>query len=153
MNLLLWRHAEAHDGVPDLGRTLTHTGRTQANKVGRWIKERIPSEASILVSPAVRTRQTADALGREYVVTPWLAPGSNPNDILSALSLSQTAGRDETVVLVGHQPWIGELAALLVSGSPANWSVRKAAVWWLVYRRRAESADWSVKAVTDDRLL
>jgi phosphohistidine phosphatase len=53
------------------------------------------------------------------------------------------------VVLVGHQPWIGEVAARLISGGQASWSVRKAAVWWLVRRMRSGEAQWTVRTVTD----
>ena len=37
MNLLLWRHAEAQDGDPDLARELTARGRKQAEKMAHWL--------------------------------------------------------------------------------------------------------------------
>ena len=62
MDLILWRHAEAEDGSPDAKRKLTPRGRKQAKQVARWLKQRLPADARILVSPAIRAMQTAEAL-------------------------------------------------------------------------------------------
>src|SRR5450756_2784577 len=62
MDLILWRHAEAEDGMPDSARELTKRGRKQAVQIGAWLKERLPADCAILVSPSMRTQQTADAL-------------------------------------------------------------------------------------------
>jgi phosphohistidine phosphatase len=153
MNLLLWRHAEAEEGSPDLARALTRKGHVQATEVGHWLKKRLPAHATILASPAQRTRQTADALGLEYRIEAALAPGATPAAILEVLALAPDTRRDETLLLVGHQPWIGETAALLITGKPLSWSVRKASVWWLVHRRRAPASEWFVKAVIDGDLV
>lgn len=61
MDLILWRHAEAEDSVPDSERKLTAKGCKQAEKVGGWLAERLPDDARILVSPAARAQQTAAA--------------------------------------------------------------------------------------------
>ena len=61
MDLLLWRHAEAVEGLPDSTRELTERGRRQARKVAEWLEQRRPKKLRVLVSPTVRTRQTADA--------------------------------------------------------------------------------------------
>jgi phosphohistidine phosphatase len=58
MDLILWRHAEAEDGVPDTARKLTPKGEKQAQKIAKWLKERIESPVRMIVSPAVRTQQT-----------------------------------------------------------------------------------------------
>ena len=66
MDLILWRHAEAEDAdgeISDLDRCLTRRGEKQAKRVARWLLEYLPDTRRILVSPARRTRQTADALG------------------------------------------------------------------------------------------
>ena len=52
MDLILWRHADAQDGNPDLERPLTAKGRLQARKMAAWLNQRMPQEARILVSPA-----------------------------------------------------------------------------------------------------
>ena len=53
MDLILWRHAEAEPGEPDLGRRLTAKGHKQAERVGSWLDGHLPQTTRILVSPAV----------------------------------------------------------------------------------------------------
>ncbi len=151
MNLFLWRHAEAEDGSPDLSRVLTEHGRAQSAHVGQWLRRTIKGDADILVSPARRTRQTADALALPYRIEDELAPGAEVEEIVTALGLGRgiPEHRHAQMVLVGHQPWIGELAALLVSGRASSWSVRKAQVWWLMWRMRGSQPQWTVRAVVD----
>jgi phosphohistidine phosphatase len=62
MELILWRHAEAEIGEPDLGRKLTPRGEKQARRVAEWLHAQLPDSARILVSPATRAQQTAKAL-------------------------------------------------------------------------------------------
>ena len=66
MDLLLWRHAEAEDGIPDLKRKLTARGEKQAAQMAEWLKKNAPTNLRILVSPAVRCQQTAKALGLPF---------------------------------------------------------------------------------------
>ena len=54
MDLILWRHAEAEEGGPDLERKLTPKGRKQAKRVAAWLLQRLPSRFALLSSPAVR---------------------------------------------------------------------------------------------------
>ncbi len=155
MNLFLWRHAEAEDGSPDLSRVLTERGRHQAASVGHWIRRTVKGDADIIVSPARRTRQTADALALPYRIEDALAPGAQFEEIIAVLGLQQATPKDRhaQIVLVGHQPWIGEVAAHLVSGRPSSWSVRKAQVWWLLWRMRGAQPQWTVRAVIDAESL
>ena len=62
MDLLLWRHAEAEDGEDDMKRRLTERGHKQARAMAAWIRKHQPKDLRIIVSPAVRTQQTAEAL-------------------------------------------------------------------------------------------
>lgn len=132
MDLILWRHAQAEDGIPDLSRALTPKGRKQAERVARWLRDRLPERYAVLASPALRTRQTADALGVEYRTLELLAPGAGVDDYLAAIEWPR-GPRDAhgTVVVVGHQPVLGRVASRLLSGADANWGVRKGAAWWL----------------------
>lgn len=72
MDLILWRHAEAEDGLPDINRELTGRGRKQASRMADWLNPGLPPDIRVLVSPAIRTVQTAQALGRDYEVLPGL---------------------------------------------------------------------------------
>ena len=149
MDLLLWRHAEAEDARPDgsdLARRLTAKGDRQAAAMGRWLNRNLPPETKILVSPAVRTQQTAQALGRPFATVSAIAPGASPDALLKAAGWPDgTYG--ETVLLVGHQPTLGLLAARLITGTPAAWSVKKGAVWWLQYRARRGHDETVLKLV------
>ena len=63
MELFLWRHADALPGTSDFERALSPLGHQQAGRAAEWLREHIEpaslSNLRILVSPAVRTRQTA----------------------------------------------------------------------------------------------
>jgi phosphohistidine phosphatase len=88
MDLILWRHAEAEDSTPDLGRELTDKGRKQAARMADWLNPRLPQDIRILTSPATRALQTAQALGRYYDQVPALAPGTRADDVLAAAGLA-----------------------------------------------------------------
>ena len=66
MELILWRHAEAADGLPDASRALTAKGLKQAEKMAAWLKARLPDDVHLLVSPAKRAQQTAAAFTKDF---------------------------------------------------------------------------------------
>jgi len=108
----------------------------------------------VLASPTQRTRQTAHALGLPFEVEPKIGPGANAQDLLEASSWSpSTVSRDGTVILVGHQPALGRLAALLLSGSEADWTVKKGAIWWFSVRMRDEEMRTVLKAMIHPEML
>ena len=149
MDLILWRHAEAEDGEPVAARALTPKGRKQAMKVAGWLDRNLPSGCRILCSPARRTVQTADTLGRKFRIHADLGIDSTPERILQLTNWP--AGR-EPVLLVGHQPVLGQLAARLVHGVEADWTVRKGGVWWIAQRERNGRMQVFVKAVMTPEL-
>lgn len=144
MDILLWRHAEAEDGAPDAKRRLTARGRKQAKQVARWLKPRLPADARILASPAVRAVQTAEALGLPFEKLDKLGTGASASSLLGAAGWPHAGG---TVLVVGHQPTLGRAAALLLTGDAADWSVRKGAVWWFTRRLRNGSVETVLRAV------
>jgi phosphohistidine phosphatase len=152
MELILWRHAEASDGDPDAARTLTTKGQKQAAKMAAWLDRNLPSSCRVLVSPTVRTVQTAETLGRKFKVMEELAPGTSPQRILEIVGWPDAR---EPVLVVGHQPSLGQVASLILAGTTRDWSVRKANAWWLV--ARDDSADGEsgcyLKAVMGPDLL
>ena len=150
MDLLLWRHAEAEDGKPDLERELTAKGRKQAQRVAEWLQQRLPDSYVLVSSPAARAQQTAEALGRKIRTDPALAPGASVAKLLEAAHWPEHKG---VVILVGHQPDLGRLAAHLVAGTPQGWSLKKGALWWLSTRVRDEEDQVVVRAVMSPDLL
>ena len=137
MDLILWRHAEAEPGEPDLGRRLTAKGLKQAERMGEWLDRYLPDTTRILVSPADRAQQTALALKRKFRTVDEIAPGAS---VAAVLSASNWPDAHEAVLVVGHQPTLGAVASFLLSGEEAWWSVKKGAVWWLTNRDRGGSS-------------
>lgn len=136
MELILWRHAEAAYGPPDLERPLTTHGEKQARTMARWLRSRLPDDTRILVSPALRAQQTARALTASFETIDALAPGADTDAFLQAAGWSP--GGPGRVLVVGHQPTLGEVAGRLL-GIRGAVAVRKGAIWWLTSRARADS--------------
>jgi phosphohistidine phosphatase len=130
MDLILWRHADAEDGVPDLERRLTPKGRRQAERMAAWLERELPRDCRVLVSPATRAQQTALALNRPSATVDALAPGASVEDILDAAAWPDAL---TSVLVVGHQPTLGEVVAFL-TGEGGDYPIRKAAVCWLSER-------------------
>ena len=149
MDLLLWRHAEAEEGIPDSKRKLTPRGEKQARQMAAWIKSHAPQDLHILASPARRCQQTAEALGRSFTTDPRLGTVGNVADLLAAVDWPDGGTeKHHTVLVVGHQPTLGRTAALLLSGSEADWSVKKGSVWWFTNRTRQGETQTVLRAVT-----
>jgi phosphohistidine phosphatase len=144
MDLILWRHAEAEDGEPDESRALTPKGLRQASRVAHWLDRNLPNSCRILASPTVRTVQTAKALGRKFKIQAELAPDTDPQRILAAINWPD--GR-EPVLIVGHQPSLGQTAAFLLTGNAQDWTIRKGCVWWITHRQRDGSIETYLKTV------
>ncbi len=126
MELILWRHAEAEDSFPDLSRTLTEKGRKQAAKMADFLRRHLPPDTRIMASPAARTQQTAAALTDKFTTVPSIAPGASAHAILQAARWPTAGG---TVLVVGHQPTLGAVAAELLGCEPLR--IKKSGVWWL----------------------
>lgn len=150
MDLILWRHAEAANGANDLARKLTLRGEMQASSVAAWLLARIPEKVLILSSPAVRTCQTAAALGRPFDVEERLAPGRSPGDLIAATGWPNP---DITTIVVGHQPTLGRVAARLLADVDDGWSVRKGSVWWFTAYDPEEGAAPALRCVMTPDLL
>jgi phosphohistidine phosphatase len=130
MDLILWRHAEAVDGSPDHRRALTARGEEQAAHVAAWLRLRLPKDAEVLVSPALRAQQTAAALGLPFTTSDAVGTDARARDVLSAAGWPRGL---RTAVVVGHQPTLGAVAALLLCGREADWDIGKGCLWWLRY--------------------
>ena len=144
MDLILWRHAEAEpegaDPGGDLARRLTPRGERQAARMAGWLARRLPAGARVVASPARRTQQTAGALERRFETVEALAPGAGVDDVLDAAGWPGAAG---TVLVVGHQPTLGQVAARLLAGTgpggaERDWALRKGALVWLRSRERED---------------
>jgi len=150
MELILWRHAEAVDGIPDHSRALTSKGLQQAEHMAAFLASRLPPNTRILVSPALRAQQTASALTKKFITESAINVHATPQEALAAAGWPLAKG---AVLLVGHQPWLGEVAALVMTGTVNYWSIKKGAVWW--FSRREREGDYQTVlrlVITPDQL-
>jgi phosphohistidine phosphatase len=150
MELILWRHADAEDaapGKPDAARALSAQGEKQAQRMAAWLGKRLSGEVLILVSPAARAQQTARSLAKCFETSHEVGTAAEPESVLKAAGWPDGAG---TVVVVGHQPTLGQAAALALTGRPADWNVKKGAIWWLESRGHGKAR---VRAVIEPGLL
>jgi phosphohistidine phosphatase len=153
MDLILWRHAEAEEGgseIPDLKRRLTTRGEKNARKMAQWLRDSLPRRNRILVSPSERTQQTAHALQLPYEVEPKLGIGASAATILAAANWPEHNG---ATLLIGHQPGLGRIAALLLGGSEADWTIKKGGVWWFSNRVRNDETQTVLRAVMNPDFL
>lgn len=150
MELILWRHAEAADGDPDAARPLTDYGRGQAATMARFLAPLLPAELRLVASPARRAQETAQALGRAVETSELIAPGY---DATAHLRVAGWPDADRTVMLVGHQPTLGEIAARLIDGRQASWRIGKGAVWWLRSRTRKGRSDAVLRLAIEPEIL
>lgn len=136
MDLILWRHAEAvecADPSQDFARKLTPRGEKQASRVAHWLDRQLPHTTRIWVSPAKRTQQTADALGRHFKTRDELGVDADAEQLLKLL---QWPTCKTPTLLVGHQPALGQLIANLLKLAEGEVQVKKGSVWWLRHRER-----------------
>lgn len=144
MELILWRHAEAEPGEPDDARALTGKGHKQAWKMAEWLDRTLPNGCKILVSPTMRTVQTAEAMGRKFKIHPELGPDTTPEIILHTAHWPDSR---EPVLIIGHQPSLGRLAALLLCGTAQDWPIRKASAWWIAQKESEGLSSTYLRAV------
>jgi phosphohistidine phosphatase len=150
LDLILWRHAEAEDGIHDSERKLTAKGEKQAARMAKWLRARLPEAAVILVSPAKRAQQTAHALTADFKTVAEIGLAASAEGLLRAAGWPE---RDGAVVIVGHQPTLGETAALLLTGAKEPWNVKKGAVVWVARRHDDERARTQLRAAISPDLL
>lgn len=153
MDLILWRHAEAQEWTPgcdDMARRLTSRGEKQAARMAAWLDRQMPENTRIFVSPARRTEQTASALGRKFKIRPELAPGATVAQLLELVHWPDAKG---CVLVVGHQPTLGQTIAQLIGLSESECPVKKGAVWWLRNRQREALVQTLVVTVQSPEVL
>ena len=156
MNLIMWRHADAGDSLQDLEndleRSLSERGKKQASRMSRWLEARLPESFAVVSSPAQRAMQTAVTLSSRVRPEPRLLPGASLEEALQAIKIDEAHMRKSGhLVVVGHQPLLGQLLSHLVSGKETCWSIKKGALWWL--QRKDAEPFWQVKAAIGPDLV
>jgi phosphohistidine phosphatase len=155
LRLLLIRHAEAIVRTPgrDSDRPLTAQGQADAKRVGIYLRTSslLPNRA--ISSPALRARDTLDAILREL---PHEPPSHEVYDALYYADsetlldiLSQTSASVKTLLVIGHNPGVGEFARFLLrpeNALPTHFSAPCLAVIDLL------CGDWSEAGASCGRL-
>jgi phosphohistidine phosphatase len=125
MRLYLVRHglAEDHNPAGDAERALTPKGRLRIAEEAKGLRDLKVQPDIILTSPMRRALETATIIAEELGGTRVeqlreLGAGPyGPADILAALGLYNNL---KEIALVGHQPWLGELASFMLTGSTSD---------------------------------
>ena len=123
--LILLRHAHAEPpsaGHPDAERPLSPEGQAAAEAVGRWLLEHGKVPDCVLCSPARRTRETLEAvLGVVGYVDQRLEPSiyeATPGALIDLVDRHADVGR---LMVVGHNPGLEQLVALMESGQTGDY--------------------------------
>jgi len=118
--LILLRHAHAEpgaDGQADIDRPLSRQGLAEAEAAGRWLKEHGHLPDRVLVSPSRRTRETLEevlrVLGYVEQRQEQRVYDATPGTLMQVADELRDISR---VMLVGHNPGLEQMAALLSSG-------------------------------------
>lgn len=149
MNLILWRHAEAEPGAPDIERALTAKGKRQAEKMGAWLDRHLPQNCRILSSPARRTVETAQALGRKFTCSTALGIASTAEQLIAEAGWPDGS---KSVLIVGHQPVLGQAISLILTGTKQDWTIRKGNIIW-ISKKNKENLSAFIRAVLAPELL
>ncbi len=153
MDLIFWRHSEtteALDGQADAERPLTARGERQALRMAHWLERQLPESTKILCCPSVRAEQTVIPLGRKYKLREELSPNAYIDDVLT---LAQWPLNKNSILLVTHQPLIGEIISQLMQIQLQELVVRKVSVWWLRSRFKDEKPQTMLVTVQTPELL
>jgi len=123
MQIVLIRHARAEERrllQRDASRALTAAGRKRFRRAARGLRAELPNLDRIVTSPLTRARETAELLAGAYRLADvesqtLLAPGKPPAKLLAWIATQPPAS---CLALIGHEPDLGRLAGVLLSGKP-----------------------------------
>ena len=150
MDLYLLRHADANtEAESDDDRKLSEKGAGQAKKVARFCEAHDLDPDIIISSPVRRAYETAEIVAEHLEIrlarADWLACGMTPERAIESLL---SYAKSESVMLVGHQPDLGRLAAYLLGlPDPEQIRVRKASLTKLecvALGRGSASLQWTL---------
>ena len=132
MDLFILRHGKAgqtSDKPDDSARKLTKAGRSEIRKLARWMKKKNLRFDSVATSPLARAYETAlivaKSLDLKDRLEVWdeLSPGGDPDN---AFYHASEAGKEASVILVGHEPGLSNLIGrIITSGETASLVIAK----------------------------
>ncbi|WP_317984271.1 hypothetical protein [Candidatus Dactylopiibacterium carminicum] len=101
-------------------------------------------------SPATRTRQTIESWGHPYEISEALGLDTTAPALLDAVGWPDV---ETPVLVVGHQPTLGQIASLLLRGEAQDLSFKKGALWWFQRRQRNDEWQTVLKTVVNADLV
>jgi phosphohistidine phosphatase len=151
MLVLLVRHAQAAEQDPekfpdDAERPLVPAGRRTQRRMSRVLLKQGTVPSRVFSSPWKRAWQTARVLMRDMGIPKdqrFRADSlAMPPDVAALASEIGEVGPEETIALVGHEPWLSELAARLLTGHSAGLRIdfKKSAVLAIEMERFGDGA-------------
>jgi phosphohistidine phosphatase len=157
MNLFFLRHAKAHPRGPkfrpDSKRPLTRDGEKKMYKVARGVKKLRVTFDLILTSPYARALHTAEILAEVYhskkiFVTNHLSADADPAEVIQ--EINGNFASLESIVLVGHEPYLSRLISVLLTGNTAAAiDLKKAGLCFLTVKdlrhAKCASLNWLLK--------
>lgn len=153
MRLYLVQHGDALPQEVDPARPLSVTGHNDVVRLATFLKGRVPRAARILHSGKLRARQTAEALAAALApgTAVETAAGLAPLDPVQPLAVQIRLWREDTLI-AGHQPFLGKLLALLLTGDEAT-EVAAFEPGTLVALERGEDARFRIRFMLRPELL
>ena len=104
-------------------------------------------------TPDSTRKLTAKGKKQAQLMAEWLKPRLPEHTRIIVLTVAGWPQAKDAVLVVGHQPTLGEVASLLMSGVPEGWSMRKSAVWWFSNTKKGLSADLVLRTVISPDML
>lgn len=125
MKIMLMRHGDAENGYADAKRRLSEEGRLEASLAGEFLRRLGETPRAILHSELRRSEETAQIVAQRIGggIKPSLRHGLLPGDPVSPFA-GRLLEEPDDVMVVGHQPFVLSLAALLLTGSPDGLQVK-----------------------------
>jgi len=160
MLLVLFRHGPAGTALPERGpeddkRPLTPKGVEKTRRAAQGLARVLDTEPRIFSSPLVRAKETADLLAAAYTpprhveIMEGLIPGRGQEELLSHI----VELGEGTVVLVGHEPGLGQLAGLLVLGRQMSLPLKKAGACAIELSDKVAPGQGDLKWLATPRML
>jgi phosphohistidine phosphatase len=151
--VILVRHGEATSTTENPERPLTITGRRHAENAASWLQRCGYEVEEISHSNKLRARQTAKIFGNRlgvHAARVQQAAGLNPHDDPASMADLIVADR-RSVMLVGHLPFLGRLASLLLVGNPDRLNIRFSDAGVVVLG--VAGGGWQIEAVAGHEML
>ena len=112
--------------------------------------EPVKGRVRVITSTALRAQQTAQALVNDFEISPDIAVGATPQDVIN---LAGWPNGENTIIIVGHQPTLGRVASLLLTGKEADGQMKKGGIWWFRTRGDGMELETLLHAVISPELL